>query len=86
MLDVDNKLIVIDENGNEKEMQILFTFDSKDYQKNYVLFFDPNAEEEIFASSYSEGGELNIVEDEKEWAMINEVLEAFLNEEEQEEE
>ena len=37
MLD-SNCLYVQDENGNEKKMTILFTFDSEDKKKQYVVF------------------------------------------------
>ena len=36
MLD-ENQLTVIDENGNELLCEILFTFDSDDYNKSYVV-------------------------------------------------
>ena len=36
MLD-SNSLYVVDENGNEKRMTILFTFESDEYQKKYHL-------------------------------------------------
>ena len=36
----ENSIIVIDDDGNEQEMQIYFTFDSEDYGKSYVLFYD----------------------------------------------
>ena len=81
MIDVNDKLIVIDDEGAEKEMVILFTFDSEDYKKQYVLFYDEDNEEEIFCASYDDKDNLYIIEDDKEWQMINEVLETFNNEE-----
>lgn len=81
-LDLENTIVVIDENGEEKEMEILFTFENEDYGKKYLLFFDPEDDEEIYASSYDEEGNLNIVDDEEEWQMINEVLEAFSDDQE----
>jgi len=84
----DNSIIVIDDFGNEKEMQIYFTFDSEDYGKSYVLFYDPANEAEIFAAAYDAEGNLFPIEeeDQEEWNMVNEVLEAFNNEEENDEE
>ena len=40
MLD-SNSLYVKDENGNEKRMTILFTFDNEVTKKQYVVFQDP---------------------------------------------
>ena len=80
MIDVDSRLVVIDEDGNEKEMTILFTFDSEDYDKSYVLFYDEANDEEIIAASYDDEGNLFQVEDQQEWQMVNEMLEMFSDE------
>lgn len=79
----DNKMFIIDEKGNEIEVDILFTFDSDLYGKKYVLYQNPNGDlEEVFVSSYDDEGNLNSVEDEEELAMVEEVLGAFVDEEE----
>lgn len=84
MLD-SNSLYVVDENGNEKRMTILFTFENDEYQRKYVVFEDPSLEsEEVFASAYDEEGNLLPVESEEEWAMIEEVIGAFTEDEEAE--
>jgi uncharacterized protein YrzB (UPF0473 family) len=80
-----NKMFIIDEEGNEIEVDILFTFDSDLYGKKYVLYQNPNGDqEEVFVSSYDDEGNLNSVEDEEELAMVEEVLGAFIDEEEKE--
>ncbi|CAM4205010.1 DUF1292 domain-containing protein [Erysipelothrix inopinata] len=77
---VDEKtIVVIDDDGSEKEMEILFTFNDDEYNKSYVLYVDPADETgEVFVSSYTEEGELNNVTEEKEWAMIEEVFNTFI--------
>ena len=78
MLD-DKSIIVIDENNNEIEMEILFTFEDENFNKNYVLYVDPNDESgEVFVSVYDESGTLSEITDEKEWEMIEEVFDAFI--------
>lgn len=73
-----NSLFVKDENGAEKEMEILFTFEDEERKKNYVIFCDPNAnDDEVFASVYDNEGNLLPVETDAEWTMIEEVLGAF---------
>lgn len=73
-----NKLFVTTDDGQEKEMEILFTFDSDEYGKSYVLFFDPQDREgTVFVMSYDDDGNLNQVETEEEWAMIEEVFEGY---------
>lgn len=73
-----NKLFITTDAGEEREMNILFTFDSEQYGKSYVLFFDPEKDEtEIFCMAYDEEGNLFAVENDDEWDMVEEMLEGF---------
>ena len=67
MLD-SNSLYVYDEDGNEKKMTILFTLD--------------NDEGEVFASRYDDKGQLIPIESEAEWEMVEEVINTFVEDEE----
>lgn len=81
-----NKMIVIDDNNQEIEMEILFTFEKDDKSKSFVVYTNPLDENgEVFASSYDADGNLFPVEDEKEWEMIEEVFGAYNDELGQEE-
>lgn len=91
----DNHITVIDDEGNEQLCEILFTFESDEFNKSYVLYYpvgaeeDENGEIQIYASRFTPGdeeGQLQPIETEEEWDMIEEVLDAFLAEEEEEEE
>lgn len=78
---MDNKLFVTTEDGQELEMEILFTFDSEEFGKSYVYFFNPEDEEgEVGVMSYDEEGNLENITDEKEWDMIEEVFDTFMDE------
>lgn len=84
----DNKMFVVDENGNQIEMEIYFTFSDERRNKSYVVYFNPNASEEemaLFASIYDEEGNLIQIEDDEEWAMVEEVIGAFDEDSEMEE-
>lgn len=82
MLDTSS-LFVTDEEGNEKRMEILFTFEDEAHGVNYVVFEDPEVEDgEVYASRYDDGGNLLPVETDEEWAMIEEVIGAFVEDEE----
>lgn len=75
------RLTVIDENGKEIEMEIIFTFENDDHSKKYVLYTNPEDENgEVFASLYDDEGHLFPVEDENEWQMIEEVFGAYIDE------
>lgn len=90
MIDVENgqnTIIIEDDKGNEKEFEILFTFESDDYGKKYVLYFDPAQEEadediDVLFSSYDDKS-LYAVEDEAEIEMISEVFNTFVEEAEE---
>lgn len=79
---LDQQLTVIDEEGNEILCQILFTFESEEFKKNYVLFYplDDSDDENVtvMAASYVEGengiGELQEIETDEEWDLIEDVL------------
>jgi uncharacterized protein YrzB (UPF0473 family) len=89
----EKQITVIDESGNEQLCEVLFTFDSEEFKKSYVLYYPVGADEddediEIHASSFTSGeteeGELSPIETEEEWDMIEEMLNTFLDEEEEE--
>lgn len=82
----DNKIIVTDENGKSVEMEIYFTFE-KD-EKKYVVYFDPSQEGEeiaLYAAAYDDEN-LYPVESDEEWDMIDEVVAAFNEEQDNDDE
>lgn len=91
-------MTIVDENGTEHVCEVILTFESADYGKSYVLYHvlgkddDDSEEIEIHASSFipaadgKEDGELLPIDDDKEWEMIEETLNTFLAEEEEDEE
>lgn len=91
--DSDKEYItLVDEEGNEELYEILLTFESEEFERSYVLVYPAGSSEEeveVMAFSYleSEGGlegELYDIETEEEWDMIEEVLGAFVEEDEEE--
>ena len=81
---MDDKILITKEDGSEVEMTILLTFENEENGRNYVLYYDENDENgEVLPFYYVEKDHsLHELETEEEWEMANEVLEAFLNEEE----
>ena len=53
----DNKFTMIDESGQEREYDVLFTFESEETNKNYIVYTDNTKDEtgnvEVYASIYS---------------------------------
>ncbi|MCI1893739.1 MAG: DUF1292 domain-containing protein [Lactobacillus sp.] len=86
----DEQLItLVDDKGNEELYKVLFTFDSEDYGKSYVLLYPESAsdDEEVDIQAFSftpddngdaSQGNLFPIEDDDEWDMVEEVLNTFL--------
>ncbi len=84
-------LIVTDENGKELECRIIMTFESEEFEKSYVVYQLIDDESgEYFAASFNpeDGDEGNLIpiETDEEWDLVEEVLESFLEDEEEKEE
>lgn len=86
-------ITLIDDEGNETLFEILLTVDGQEeFGRNYVLLYPsgvPEDEEvELQAYAYIENedgteGELQAIETDAEWDMIEEVFNTFMSEEEQ---
>ena len=83
-------ITVSDDNGNETLYEVLFTFDSEDYGKSYILLIpagsEPGDQVDVLAYSFdseSEGEDvdLNEIESDEEWDMVEGDLDTFLNDE-----
>ena len=80
-MEESNRMTITDESGQEREIEIILTFDDEAGQ-SFVLFQDTNdTEDNVYAYKYDEDGNMNEVTDEKEWDMCQEVLGAFMDEE-----
>lgn len=84
----DGQLTVIDGENNERLCQIVFTLESEEFGKKYVIFYplDPTEEEEgcYMAASYVEledgNGELQAIETDEEWELIQNAITQFEDE------
>lgn len=83
----NNKFVMIDENGQEREYDVLFTFESEETNKNYIAYTDNTVDEtgnvEVYASIYYPGEsqtKLEPIESEKEWKVIETILETLQEE------
>ncbi|MDO4670464.1 MAG: DUF1292 domain-containing protein [Aerococcus sp.] len=87
----ENLITLIDEEGNETLYEILFTFHSEDYDRSYVLLVpqETNDDEEVMVEAYAytetedidDFGELEEIESDEEWDMVEEVLNTYLDDE-----
>lgn len=80
MITDENVLYITDEEGNEVKMEIILTFANEDNTKQFVLFRDPENSDDVFAYEYDDEGNLNEIEDPKDFEMCEEVLSAYQDE------
>lgn len=77
----NNTFKVINEEGKEIVCDILFTFDSEETNKSYIVYTDNTKDEagniQVFASIYDpkqESPKLDPIETEQEWKIIETIL------------
>lgn len=78
---MENTFKVINENGEEIMCDVLFTFDSEETKKSYIVYTDNSKDEEgnvqVFASIYDptqENQKLEPITTEQEWKVIETIL------------
>ena len=82
-----NTFTVMDENGKEVTCEVLFTFDSEETKKSYMVYTDNTTDEEgnvrVYASTFdptAENTELKPIETEREWKIVETILESIQEE------
>lgn len=96
MENLENQITVIEEDGSETLCEVLFTYHSEKFNKNYVLCYpideaeDENGEINVLAYSYDENqeeenGSLLPIETEAEWDEVEEMFNTFYENEEADE-
>ncbi len=77
----DNYFTFIDNDGNEKKMRILYTFDLVETGKNYIAYTDDSKDEngkiKVYASCFNPNkktSDLMPIETEKEWKLVEGIL------------
>lgn len=83
----ENIILITDDDGNEVEFEILFTFDNEENGNSYVVYFDPKEDEpKAQASIYTDDGQLLPIETPEEWELVEEVFQAFISQDDEESE
>ena len=82
-----NTIKVYDEKGNEVICDILFTFDSEETKKSYIVYTDNTKNEDgkvqVYASIYDPNDKemkLEEIKSEKEWKVIETILQTLQEE------
>jgi len=84
---------VVNEEGKEIECEVLFTFESEETKKHYIVYTDNTTDNKgnvkVYASVYnpdSEKAEFLPIESEREWKIIETILESIQEESKKNEE
>lgn len=87
IMNKENTFKVIDKEGKEIEFEILFTFESDETNKNYMVYTDNTKDEngntKVYASVFkpdAEPLELLPVETEREWKIIETIITSITEE------
>ena len=80
-MDESMTFTVINDEGHEMQCEVLFTFESTETGKNYIVYtdntVDENGETRVYASVYNPDEDehtLLPIETDAEWAMIDDIL------------
>lgn len=83
----NNTFKVINDNGEEITCDILFTFDSEETKKSYIVYTDNSKDEsgniQVFASIYDpdmKNSKLEPIETDAEWKIIETILDTLQEE------
>ncbi len=89
-MDDSGKIIIKDINDKTIECDVLFTFDSEETKKSYIVYTDNTKDElgniKVYANTYdpySENGDLGEIETEQEWATIEQIFSSINNKEDE---
>lgn len=87
MEEVKNKFVVINDEGKEVECEVLFTFESEETNKSYIVYTDNTKDEigniKVYASIFdpsSDTTKLDPISTDKEWNIIENILETLQEE------
>ena len=79
-----NSFTIIDDKGVERSYDVLFTFDNDETKKSYIIYtdnsLDDNGKVQVYASIYNPEdphSELKEIKTEKEWKVIETILESI---------
>lgn len=79
-----NSFTIIDDKGVERSYDVLFTFDNDETKKSYIVYtdnsLDDNGKVQVYASIYNPDdphSELKEIKTEKEWKVIETILESI---------
>ena len=78
-IELEKQITIIDGEGKEHLMEILFTYENEERGTKYVFFFDPADPENVIPMRYQDDGTLEDIDDEEEYDEVEEVFNAYMD-------
>ena len=75
----DGQLQITDEQGNKTLLEILFTYENEERQRQYVFCYEKDSPDEVMVFAYTDDGELFEIEDDEEYAEVEEVFNTYID-------
>ena len=82
MISDEKQITIRDDEGNEHLMEILFTYEHEERGKKYVFLYTKENPEDVICMEYNDNGELLEIESDEEYEEVEEVFNAFMEEQE----
>ena len=86
-MEKENIFTIIDNKGKERQCEVLFTFESDETKNNYIVYTDNTLDHEgnvrVYASIYNQkdkGVELEPINSEREWKIVETILSSIQEE------
>ena len=79
-MEENGRFVFEDEKGEKKELEVYFTYHSDEFNKDFIVFFDPDDSDNLIACEYNEKThEVFDIESDEEYDEIDKVIEAYQN-------
>ena len=78
----NNKIIFVDDKGQQTELTILFTYKSEERNREYVIFYAESNPDELIAGYLDENNEILDIEDDEEYDELDKVIESYFEDQE----
>lgn len=78
----NNKIIFVDDKGQQTELTILFTYKSEERNREYVIFYAESNPDELIAGYLDENNEILDIEEDEEYDELDKVIESYFEDQE----
>ncbi len=82
MKKINDKIVFVDDKGNQTSLTLYFTYHSESNNKTYVFFYDELMPQEIIAGILLDDGTVIDVETDEEYDELDKIVDEYIQNEE----